>query len=792
MKKHLLLILLIACFISVTAQDKPKYRLGLTYSSSLRSNKETFEFLVNGTYPLTLKSTTPVVYIPVLLDSGQHYSIVQTSGPRPVNFMGGNNGVMQEPDQLVSVSCGTPPLTIFKFQVIGIEPGETFSFSDNFGRGPATFRFSTTINFGGYPRGDDYVFTQNSGPRQAVFTLGSGVVPDSPIVVIADCRRNPGTPDTPSTGKYKFGVAYSSSIQSNKETFEFLVNNTYHLSLQSATPVVYLPVLLDSGQRYTISQLSGPRTVNFLDAPTGIMPAADMVMMADCGYPPLTLFKLKITGIEPGETFSFADNYRRTLTTSFSTTVNMGGFPRGDDYQIVQTSGPRQARMSLNTGIVPDSPIVIIADCRKPLEPFTPPQEKYDLLTRSSDNSITSSYYESWAPVVGGKGADEGRYVAFTMYGKGIDGSSGNYRQVYWRDRKTGITKMVSKTAEGVEGNSNSFVPAISADGQTVAFESFASNLCESDNNGLQDVFVWNAETGKLSLVSKAEGGGTGKGASTEPVLSGDGSVVAYTSGAPDIVTLEPVYSTPNVLVYDQHSGSTVCITRDYETGKAASGYSPTISEDGTRIAFCSYSNRLVEKDENGLWDIFLWQSGTPGLRKISVSSAGAERKQGNESASRVIWPSISGDGNFIVYATTADGLVPEDLNGFQDIYLYNISSRQVKRVSIPENAAEGDGDSPVSQGERIGISYDGRWITYNTAATNMGVPKGNIIMQDTRTGRIVPITMISGGSTARPMISRYGRFVVAGCSEKYDPRFVSSGLFSFYTGEAECVDCNY
>lgn len=592
------------------------------------------------------------------------------------------------------------------------------------------------------------------------------------------------------TGPYKIGVSWSSSLRSNKESFEFLLNGTHRLRLEPAQVIAYFPVTLEAGQSYTVVQTAGPRAIRFQQSPNGVMPAGELLLTLEGGNPPLTIFKMKVTGIEQGEVFKFADNYGRTYTVPFSTTLNLGGYPLGDDYRIEQREGPRAAKMSLHTGVVPDSGIIVIADCRKPTEPFQPPKQKTDLISRSSDNKILSTYYESWTPVAGGRGVDEGRYVAFTMYGKGVDGSSGNYRQVFWRDRKAGITRLVSKTAAGQEGNGNCAVPAISADGMTVAFETYASNLAEGDINGARDVFVWKAGSGSLQLVSKTAGGLPGNGESTEPVISGDGNVVAYTSAASDIVKLEPVFNTPNVYITSLASGTTACISRDYETGMAAGGYAPSISEDGNRIAFCAYSYRLVPNDNNGLWDIFLWENGVSGLQRISVASNGADRKQGNESASRVVWPSISGDGNYIVYATTADGLDPADLNGFQDIYMYNVSTRQVKRISVPGVSSEANGDSPIAQGERIGISYDGRWITYNTTASNMGVPKGNIIMQHTGTGRIIPITQTTAGSTARPMISRHGRFVVAGCSEKYDPRFGSSGLFAFYTGELACEEC--
>jgi Tol biopolymer transport system component len=491
---------------------------------------------------------------------------------------------------------------------------------------------------------------------------------------------------------------------------------------------------------------------------------------------------MNIIGIKPGETFKFSDFYNRTLSTSFSSTVSIGGFPVGDPLIITQAAGPRPCILNPASGTVPNNPVTIQCDCNAKPVAIKPPVEQYDLVTRSSDNKLINTYYESWSPVIGGSDEDEGRYIAFSMYGKGIDGSSGNYRQIFWRDRKTGTTNMISKTSSGAEGNGNSAAATISADGRFVAFESYASNLCTGDQNAFRDVFVWDAFTGLVKLVSRSQTGLTSNGESTEPVISGDGNTIVFTSHANDIVKLEPVFSTPNIYVYNRQTGNTIFITKDYESGKATGGYAPAVSEDGNRIAFCAYSSRLVKNDNNNLWDIFLWQKGVPGLKRISMTETGGERNQGNESASRVVWPGISGDGNKIVFATTASNVVGDDKNGMQDIFLYNIEAGGIKRVSTVNVTTEGDGDSPAAQGERIGISYDGSWITYITNANNLGVPKGNIIKQHTLTGEIIPVTNFTNGSAARPDISKSGNYVVAGCSQAYDRRFNSSGIFVIFS----------
>ncbi|HNR17740.1 MAG TPA: hypothetical protein PKG90_13820 [Chitinophagaceae bacterium] len=638
---------------------------------------------------------------------------------------------------------------------------------------------NTTVNFTTkIAAGQQYYVTQTAGPRSCQLTNYIGTI-SRDTVVTASCGLSSAT--------YKVSVRYSSSLMPVNDRYELELATGERIVIDTGHRVVSFPRNFNTGESYRVRQVSVPRDCNLttFSAPDsiaqGIIGTEDVSILLYCIPPPMSILKMRVTGIETGESFSFSDNYGRSPTFTFPATISLGGFPVGDPLIIKQTRGPRPCVITPASGVVPSDPITIQCDCSKPFTPPPPPANTYDLISRSSDDKILSSYYESWAPVIAGKNEDEGRFVAFTMYGKGIDGSSGNYRQVFWRDRKGGITKLVSKNAAGEEGDGNCFSPSISADGRSVVFESYAKNLASTDGNSVRDVYLWNEATGAITHISKSSMGETGNGESYEPVISGDGNTVAYTSNASNIVKLEPVFSTPNVYVHDVRSGITSFITKDYETGKAAGGYAPSISDDGTKIAFCAFTNRLVRNDNNNLWDIFLWEKGSGNLKRISVPGVGTERDQGNESSSRVVWASISGDGSSIVFATTSTTLTGADRNGMQDIFLYNTGTNSIKRVSTLNNTTEGDGDSPISQGERVGISYDGNWITYNTNATNFGVPKGNIVLQNTATGKIIPVTSITSGSTARPMLSRHGYYVVAGCSESYDKRFSSSGLFAFY-----------
>jgi hypothetical protein len=570
------------------------------------------------------------------------------------------------------------------------------------------------------------------------------------------------------------------------ERFEFSVGANKKITITEANRVAYFPGTFTTGNNYIVTQIFGPR--NCLITPnTGQIGHEDVIISTDCGAIPKKVH-LPCHFIAPYQTkIVLQNNFSDSLVTFIPNGVTSGlgsafnnftkRYPVDSLYSISVKSVSPDLKCTVYSnaeGTVEESPQLICVRCDK----------TYDLVNRSTDNKILGTYYESFTPVIGGTEKDEGRYLAFGSSVKGMDGSTGKYRQIFWRDRITGKTKLISKSANGEEANGSCHTPAISADGKTVAFESYATNLSGSDNNGARDIYVWQESTGKVSLISKSQTGEAANSESMEPTVSGDGNVIAYSSGAGNITPGVQGISTVNIYVHNLPAGTTELLTKDYETGKGVGGSVPSISEDGTRVAFCSFSYRLTQNDNNNLWDIFLWESSSAKLKRISLTSMGGERNQGTESSSRVVAPSISGNGNLIAYSTTASNIVSGDINGKQDVFVYNVSASSVKRISTAKNGEEGNGDSPINQGEKIGISYDGKWVTYNTAATNFGVLTGNIVLHNTRNGEIIPITNTNGGSTGRPMLSRTGGYVIAGCSEKYDKRFSSSGIFVFYTGK--------
>src|SRR5207244_1451712 len=97
--------------------------------------------------------------------------------------------------------------------------------------------------------------------------------------------------------------------------------------------------------------------------------------------------------------------------------------------------------------------------------------------------------------------------------------------------------------------------------------------------------------------------------------------------------------------------------------GNAHSSH-PSISADGRYVAFQSYATNLVLGDDNGYIDVFVRDRQTGQTTRVSVDSAGL---QGNDYSDS---PSISADGSYVAFHAAASNLVPGDTNGKEDVFV--------------------------------------------------------------------------------------------------------------------------
>ena len=258
----------------------------------------------------------------------------------------------------------------------------------------------------------------------------------------------------------------------------------------------------------------------------------------------------------------------------------------------------------------------------------------------------------------------DGMRVAFASGASNlVAGDTGWKTDIFVHDMTTGVTTRVSVDSSGVQGDRNSFLPAISADGNVVAFASFASNLDGNDANPKRDVFVHDCTTGVTELVSVDSNGVQADNYCDLPDLSSDGSIVAFESWANHLVANDR-NRVPDVFVRDRTTGTTTRVSVD-SSGVEGDSYSeePSLSADGNLVTFRSWAGNLAPGDGNGFSDIYMHDRVTGETRLVS-GSCGAAGDYG------CLVASISDDGTRIAFESAATNLVSGDTNGADDFFV--------------------------------------------------------------------------------------------------------------------------
>ncbi len=133
--------------------------------------------------------------------------------------------------------------------------------------------------------------------------------------------------------------------------------------------------------------------------------------------------------------------------------------------------------------------------------------------------------------------SSDGHFVAFYSNASNlVVGDNAAGPDIFVHDRDTGATTRVSVSSSGAEGNAGSFDPSISGDGRSVAFFSSATNISPGDSNFEPDVFVHDRQNGQTTRVSVDSSGVQGNNDSQVPSISADGRFVAFSSWASNLV----------------------------------------------------------------------------------------------------------------------------------------------------------------------------------------------------------------------------------------------------------------
>ena len=363
----------------------------------------------------------------------------------------------------------------------------------------------------------------------------------------------------------------------------------------------------------------------------------------------------------------------------------------------------------------------------------------------------------------------DGRWIAFDSEATTFAPSDTNAAtDVFLHDRRNGTTSCLSLGLGGAPGDDHSTLPSLSADGRFVAFQSFASDLVAGDTNGASDVFVRDVQLGTTERVSVGTGGAQSTGGAVAASISADGRFVAFTSTASDLVPGD-TNTFSDVFLRDRLLGTTERVSVG-AGGLQANDFSagPSISGDGRFVAFYSAASNLVAGDTNARYDVFVRDRVTATTLRASVGPGGVEPLDhcfdcalsadgrfvafrspatnliasdtnpledvfvrdlaagvteivdvddaGLQSTGFARMPSISADGRFVTFLSSASGLVLGDTNGLSDIFVRDRLTSTTVRASVSSTNAQGDNGCDTSS-----ITPDGRYVLFSTLASNLG-----------------------------------------------------------------------
>ena len=364
----------------------------------------------------------------------------------------------------------------------------------------------------------------------------------------------------------------------------------------------------------------------------------------------------------------------------------------------------------------------------------------------------------------------------------------------------TASTELVSRSAAGVVGNGGSFEPSLSGDGQLVAFVSSASNLEPTAVDSTFRVFLKNRTSGTVELVAVNANGDPSNDTASNPAISSNGQHIAFTTTATNLHPADNNFIR-DVYVRDTQAMTTTLISVGFD-GTLANQLSsvPAISADGRFVVFESTATNLVSDDFNFQADVFVRdrdadedgifdEPEADAMRTVRVSVSGEGTAGNNASHSS----SISADGRFVAFVSSATNLVAGDTNSQPDVFLHDRDADENGVFDETEPAARAtylisvgdDGEPADGLSLNTAVSADGRFVAFESYATNL-LPtavdiRQHIYVRDWQAGTTTLISRTSTGapaddSSGNPVLSGDGRFIafesVASDLTDEDPNF--------------------
>lgn len=306
---------------------------------------------------------------------------------------------------------------------------------------------------------------------------------------------------------------------------------------------------------------------------------------------------------------------------------------------------------------------------------------------------------------------------------------------------------------QGEQVDQYSSKTALSQDGNTLVFSTTAKNYgIVGKDIYFSQVYAKNLTTGEIKLVSSDSNGnmyndaGFSIGLVYPHSVSANGNLVAFVSKSSNLTNNPNGHN--HVYIKNLTTGKLTLISKN-EQGEHANAHSQAvkISADGKKVVFLSNANNLVDNDSNNSQDLFIKDLATGKIERVNTNTDGI---QGNASVSQF---ALSADGSKVVFSSKASNLVAGDTNGVEDIFVKDLTTGKITRVSTNANGEQANGES-----YRLDITPDGTKVVFESEASNLtknGNSTSSIYLKDLTTGEVAQVS--SDKMSVTPTISADG-----------------------------------
>lgn len=240
---------------------------------------------------------------------------------------------------------------------------------------------------------------------------------------------------------------------------------------------------------------------------------------------------------------------RKSGTTEVASTSSSG---------VVGNAMSANPSISLNGRFVAfasDSTNLVASDKNAKRDIFLRDRQMHTTSLVSVTSNGTQGSDDSDHPCVNGVG----RVVAFSSKASNLTATvkHGIY-QIYARDMQTSSMSLISASTSGTQANGSSYAPSISSDGRFIAFYSNSTNLISGYQLGYSQVFVRDRQAGSTEMSSVTSAGVQGNANSTVSAIAANGRFVSFASSATNFISGQ--VSHINVYAHDRGTGGVAAL----------------------------------------------------------------------------------------------------------------------------------------------------------------------------------------------------------------------------------------